>query len=251
MRLEKECIELDSRLAGALRLGILTDLHIGSPFNGLDKLEKIVIEMNASESDVVLLLGDFVIHGVTGGSFVPPEQIAAQLGRLRARYGVFGVLGNHDVWFDAARVRRALESAGVRLLEDRAARLETDAGPLWLVGVSDYWTQPHNVKAAMSDVTDRESPVIAFTHNPDVFPEMPDRVNLTVAGHTHGGQVRLPLIGAPIVPSEFGQRFAAGHIVEQGRRLYVATGVGTSILPIRFRVPPAITVLTVSRRCGA
>ncbi len=84
-----------------------------------------------------------------------------------------------------------------------------------------------------------------LTHNPDVFPKVPDRVTLTLAGHTHGGQVRLPLIGPPVVPSQFGQRFAAGHVVEGGRHLFVATGVGTSILPVRFRVPPAVTVLTL------
>ena len=86
-------------------------------------------------------------------------------------------------------------------------------------------------------------PVLLLTHNPDVFPMVPDRVALTIAGHTHGGQVRLPWIGAPIVPSRFGQRFAAGHVVEGNRHLFVATGVGTSIIPVRFRVPPAVTIL--------
>ena len=89
------------------------------------------------------------------------------------------------------------------------------------------------------------APVILLTHNPDVFPRVPQRVSVTLAGHTHGGQVALPLIGRPIVPSQFGQRYAAGHIVEGGRHLFVATGVGTSILPVRFRVPPAVVILTL------
>jgi predicted MPP superfamily phosphohydrolase len=89
-----------------------------------------------------------------------------------------------------------------------------------------------------------------MTHNPDVFPFVPDRVSLAVAGHTHGGQVRLPLVGRPVVPSRFGQRFAAGHVVEGSRHLFVATGVGTSILPVRFRVPPAVAVLTLSAVSG-
>jgi predicted MPP superfamily phosphohydrolase len=87
--------------------------------------------------------------------------------------------------------------------------------------------------------------VVLLTHNPDVFPFVPGRVALTLAGHTHGGQVRLPLIGRPVVPSQFGQRFAAGHVVEGGRHLFVATGIGTSILPVRFRVPPTVTLLTL------
>jgi predicted MPP superfamily phosphohydrolase len=92
--------------------------------------------------------------------------------------------------------------------------------------------------------------VLLITHNPDLFPEVPDRVMLTLAGHTHGGQVRLPLIGAPIVPSAYGQRFVAGHIVERGRHLFVSTGIGTSDIPVRFGVPPAIFVLTLRGGSG-
>ncbi len=97
----------------------------------------------------------------------------------------------------------------------------------------------------MSAVKSDSEPVLLLTHNPDIFPTVPERVALTLAGHTHGGQVRLPWIGTPIVPSRFGQRFAAGHVVEGGRHLFVATGVGTSIIPVRFRVPPAVTLLLV------
>jgi uncharacterized protein len=116
---------------------------------------------------------------------------------------------------------------------------------LWVAGLSDLWTGHHDLDAALSVVKDDGAPAILLTHNPDVFPRVPRRVTLTLAGHTHGGQVRLPFIGAPIVPSAFGKRYAAGHVVEDGRHLFVATGVGTSILPVRFRVPPAITLLTL------
>ena len=89
------------------------------------------------------------------------------------------------------------------------------------------------------------APLLAITHNPDVFTDMPDRVSLTLAGHTHGGQVALPLIGRPIVPSLHGQRYAAGWIVEENRHLFVTPGLGTNIIPVRFRVPPEISVLTL------
>jgi hypothetical protein len=88
-------------------------------------------------------------------------------------------------------------------------------------------------------------PVILYTHNPDIFPGVPARVSLTVAGHTHGGQVNLPLLGRPVVPSRFGQRYAFGHVEEGGRHLYVGGGVGTSIIPVRFRVPPEVVVLSL------
>jgi predicted MPP superfamily phosphohydrolase len=91
-------------------------------------------------------------------------------------------------------------------------------------------------------------PVILITHNPDVFPDVPARVRLTIAGHTHGGQVRLPLIGAPMVPSRYGQRYARGLIRENGRSLFVNTGTGVSILPVRFGVPPEVSILVLERK---
>jgi hypothetical protein len=231
---------------GTLRIAVLTDLHIGSPFNGIAKLDTIVERTNAARADIICILGDLVIQGVMGGRFVPPEQTATELKALRAPAGVFAVLGNHDGWLDHDRVRRALEQNGIRVIEESAVRTQTPAGPVWLAGISDLWTGVHDMRAALGGVND-DAPVILLTHNPDVFPEVPSRVALTLAGHTHGGQVRLPFVGRPVVPSQFGQRYAAGHVIENGRHLFVATGLGTSILPVRFRVPPAITVLTVGR----
>lgn len=229
--------------ARPLRIAILTDLHVGSPFNGIDNLRRVVDRTNAAHPDMICILGDLVIQGVPGGTFVPPEDIARELGRLTSRVGTYAVLGNHDGWLDRERVRRALAANGARVVEDTAVRVETPAGVVWVAGVSDLWTGPHDLGAALSAVTSEFEPVLLLTHNPDVFPMVPRRVALTLAGHTHGGQVRLPWIGAPIVPSRFGQRFAAGHIVEGGRHLFVATGVGTSIIPVRYRVPPAVTIL--------
>lgn len=231
--------------ARPLRIAVLTDLHVGSPFNGLDNLHRVVDLTNAAHADMVCLLGDLVIQGVLGGTAVAPEDIARELGRLQSRTGTFAVLGNHDGWLDRDRVRRALEANAIRVVEDTAVRVDTPASGVWIAGVSDLWTAPHDLGAAMSAVTSDAEPVLLLTHNPDLFPMVPARVALTIAGHTHGGQVRLPWIGAPVVPSRFGQRFAAGHIVEDGRHLFVATGVGTSIIPVRFRVPPAVTILQV------
>ena len=168
--------------------------------------------------------------------------------KLKSQAGVFGVLGNHDQWLNGARVADALRSAGVNVLEDRSMRVATPSGPIWLAGVSDFKTARHDFHAALAGIT-REAPLLVITHNPDVFPKLPDGINLTIAGHTHGGQVRIPLFGSPIVPSEYGQRFVGGHITEGKRHLYVATGIGTSIIPVRFRVPPAIALLTLASTC--
>lgn len=232
-----------------LRVAVLADLHVGSPFNGLDKLDRIVALTRHAAPDLVLLAGDYVIRGVPGGTFTPPEQVAAALARLSAPLGVWAVLGNHDWWFDAPRVRAALESAGVPVLEDAATHLDAGSCRFWLVGVGDFWEGRHDVHAALGQVTG-DDPILVFTHNPDVFPEIPASVSLTLAGHTHGGQVYIPLVGRPVVPSRYGERYAIGHVVEDGRHLFVSSGLGTSIVPVRFLVPPEVSVLSL-RGAGA
>lgn len=227
-----------------LRIAVLADLHTGSPHNDLEKLQDIVQATNRAQPDLVLLAGDFVIHGVVGGHFIEPEASARVLRSLQAPLGVYAVLGNHDWWFDGTRVRKALEAEGIPVLEDRAIPLMFHHTSIWLAGVSDFWEAAHDVRRALSGV-DETSPVIVVTHNPDVFPEIPGRVTLTIAGHTHGGQVAVPGWGRPVVPSQFGERYAIGHIVEGGRHLFVSTGIGTSILPVRFRVPPEISIMTI------
>jgi len=232
-----------SSLAG-IRAAILADLHVGSPFNGVNKLRRIVAATNASQPDIVLLPGDFVIHGVLGGRFVPPEETAAILAGLRAPLGVWACLGNHDWWFNHTRVQAALEARGIRVLEDRAVRIDRGSAHFWLAGVSDFWEGNHDVDGTLGQVEDNE-PVLAITHNPDLFPRFPSRVSLVIAGHTHGGQVWLPIFGRPVVPSGYGQRYVIGEIVEGDRHLFVSSGLGTSILPVRFLVPPEISVLAL------
>ena len=231
--------------ARPLRVTVVSDLHVGAPYYGLSRLPSTVDRINATHPDLICIAGDFVTLGVLGGHFVPPEAIARELSRLKARVGVYAVLGNHDRQFSEPRVRDALTSAGIQVLEDTAVRVATPSGPVWVAGVSDYWTGPHDIHRALAAVTDTAAPVLLITHNPDLFPRIPARVTLTIAGHTHGGQVRLPLIGSPIVTSAYGQRYVRGSVVEGGRHLFVSTGIGTSDLPVRLGVPPTIFVLTL------
>jgi len=227
-----------------LKIAILTDLHVGSPHTGLDKLHEVVERTNRESPDLVVVLGDLVINGVVGGEFVEPEPIAEELKKLRAPLGVIAVLGNHDWWTDGKRISEALQRAGLSVLENQARRVERSGKSFWVVGIADMWTRKPDIAGSLQQVED-DAPVILITHNPDIFPEVPARVSLTLAGHTHGGQVNLPLVGRPIVPSKYEQRYAMGHVVEDGRHLFVSGGVGTSIIPVRFRVPPEIVILTL------
>lgn len=242
-RLDLNIPHWNADLSG-LRIAVLADLHVGSPYNGISKLREIVELTNSANPELVLIPGDLVIQGVFGGSFVTPEDAAKVLAGLRAPLGVWATMGNHDYWLNANRVAAALENEKIGVLQDEAVRIQRGNSYFWLVGFSDFWEGPHDVRKAMRQVKDA-APVLMFTHNPDIFPMLENRFSLLIAGHTHGGQVHLPLLGRPIVPSKFGERFAVGHVVENGRHLFVSSGVGTSIFPVRFRVPPEVTVLAL------
>lgn len=232
--LQDDEVRLRDWRAPPLRVALISDLHVGSPWITLDYLERLVARTNTEKPDVVLLLGDFDINGIPGGEKVAPERWAPILGRLEAP--TYAVLGNHDWWNDHRRIRGALEAAGVDVLENEAKRL----GRWWLVGVGDSYTGHDRVARAFAGVPKGAS-VVAMTHTPDVSREIGTRADLVVAGHTHGGQVRLPWITERHLKLDYYR----GLYPVSGTSLYVTSGVGTSLLPFRFRVPPEVVILTV------
>jgi len=227
-----------------LKVGLLADLHVGSPYNGLPRLAEVVQKTNATKPDLVLLLGDYVIQGVVGGSFISPEAAAEVLSQLTSPMGTYAILGNHDWLLDADRVEKALVTAGIGVLEDDNVQLQHANCRFTLAGVSDYWEGPHDVAKALAG-HDSQLPLVVISHNPDVIQDLPSAVDYFFAGHTHGGQVDLPLLGRLIVPSEFGDRYAAGPLVGERLRGFVSSGIGTSIIPVRFRVPPEISIVSL------
>lgn len=226
------------------RIVLLSDLHVGSPYWGVSSLERLVEQVNAQKPELVLLAGDYMTNGVRFGTWVAPEVIGATLARLDAPLGVVAVLGNHDWWSGGHRVRKAFDKAGIRVLENEALAVERGGQRFFVVGLADQLTRRVQLDKALKGVSDG-APYLVLSHEPDIFTRVPERASLTLAGHTHGGQVHLPLIGRPVIPSRYGERYAAGHIVEEGRHLFVTTGVGTSVFPVRFRVAPEIALLTL------
>lgn len=241
-----------------LRLAIIADLHASDPLMPMERVEEIVALTNGLGADAILLLGDYIAShlGITRRASI--AEVARALTQLKAPLGVHAVLGNHDWWDDWAAQRRragptvthaAFRNAGIPLLENSAVRLEKNGKPFWLAGLGDQlaiWQRPrsigvHDMDKTLASVTDN-APAILMAHEPDIFPRVPDRFALTLAGHTHGGQVRL-FGWSPIVPSRYGNRYAYGHIVENGRHLVVSGGLGCSNLPVRFGVPPEIVVV--------
>jgi predicted MPP superfamily phosphohydrolase len=232
------------------RIAAVGDLHGGAPFIDERKLEEVALRITVAKPDLIVWLGDYVIHEVLGGKFMEPERVAVILSKAEALYGQIAIIGNHDHWLDSARVERAFVAAGIPFLRSQSRSLEVNGVNINLYGLDDfelvhnYWTTLREARQEWTKIP-ADEPLIVLSHSPDVFPWIPSRATLTLASHTHGGQVRLPVLGSLIVPSSFRQRFSRGHIVEEGRHLFVNPGIGTSIIPVRFGVPPEISILTL------
>ena len=236
-----------------IRIAALADVHACKPWMTIARIEEIVAAANRLEPDLVVLLGDYVcaIFGWKRG-VVPMSDWARALSGLKAPLGVFAVLGNHDWRAGGEEARAALEAHGVPVMENDVRLLRPDDGPaFWLAGLADQRVEElgrgrfvgkDDLPGTLARI-DEDSSVILLAHEPDIFPDVPHRVSLTLSGHTHGGQCRFPLIGAPVVPSRYGQRYAYGHIVEDGRHLIVSGGLGYSGLPIRIGMPPEIVLI--------
>lgn len=242
-----------------LRIAVISDLHCGGIHMGLEQIRTIVTAANLLEADLILLLGDYVTRQDRNVHGLEPDAWAAELAGLKAPLGLFAILGNHEYWDDPAMARpsigptlggSALTRAGIPLLQNDVRRLEKQGRGFWLAGVDDQlafrlgnrrYIGKDDLPGTLARVTD-DAPVLLMAHEPDIFVDVPARVALTLSGHTHGGQVRL-FGWSPYIPSRFGNRFAYGHVVEDGRHLIVSCGLGTSGPPFRLGMPPEIVLV--------
>ncbi len=248
----RQTIQIDNwpQPLDGLRIAVLSDIHVDDWFITEKKLRSIVHRTNQLQPDLIVILGDFTSGDGWVTSRVEPETFGAVLKDLRAPLGVYAVLGNHDWWFGGIKVRRGLEGNGIKVLENEVAVVNARGTSVWLVGFADLWTRPQRINDAVAPVPEGQ-PLIGLTHNPDIFPRVPQRVQLLLAGHTHGGQVRFPIIGPVIESSEYGDRWVSGHVFEENHHLFVTTGIGTSIIPVRFGLPPEIVLLTLKSGSGS
>jgi len=231
-----------------LSIHVIADLHAGGPNMTARHINEVVEIANLESADLVLLLGDYFATHRFVTERVPPPVWAAALARLESRLGTWAVFGNHDWWHDIAGVRAAFGRVGIPTLENRAVLLGNSGRQFWLAGLGDQLAHPlgHARFRGIDDLpgtlaqVNSDHPVILAAHEPDIFTKVPDRVSLTIAGHTHGGQIRVPFLWERFVPSAYGARFAYGHIIERGRHMIVSGGLGVSHIPVRIGVPPEI-----------
>jgi len=226
----------DEKLRG-IRAVLAGDFHI-KPYQE-NRLKYVIKKINAQNPDIVFLIGDYVNMHEDESSF-PIAKIAERLAEIRPSNKVFTVLGNHDYYKDGRKIKKALSSHGITVLENQSRYVRVKDKLVCVSGIEDLITGFPNVNKALRYSV---SPTIFLTHQPDIFYKVPEKVNLILAGHTHGGQINFPFYGSVIVPSIYGTRFDKGFFNENGRKMIVTKGIGTSILPVRFCCFPEIVVI--------
>ncbi|HEY2746134.1 MAG TPA: metallophosphoesterase [Polyangia bacterium] len=239
-RLRRRIVRIDG-LPPALdgyRIGQLSDIHCG-PHTPATRVRRWVERLNALDLDLMTVTGDLITHG---SSHV--AAVADALGGLRARDGVFACMGNHDYFTDGEALIDELERAGLVVLRNRGVTVEHGGAKLYVAGVDDTWSARHDVARALAD-RPLGAPAILLAHDPNLFPEASERdVELTLSGHTHGGQLAVPGVRR-LSLARFITRFTAG-LYRRGRStLYVNRGAGTTGPPVRLGAPAELAVLTL------
>ncbi|HRI03496.1 MAG TPA: metallophosphoesterase [Pyrinomonadaceae bacterium] len=212
----------------------LSDTH-HSPFTGLEHIERAVKIANRLRPDMFLLTGDYVSHD---REYIAP--VAAALGRLKSRYGTYACLGNHDHWTDAELVTELFRGEGINVLVNQGFRFETRRGSFWIAGVDDYMVGKTDVPASLRGSFPDEMKLL-LAHNPIIFREAARYgVDLTLSGHTHGGQIKLRDDEKRILPQ---RKLKAGLHTRRNSQIYITRGIGTVVVPMRYQCPPEISLL--------
>jgi uncharacterized protein len=222
-----------------LRIAVITDPHLGI-FKGREWLDKVVDRVNALDPDLVIVGGDIAANAAGLEELEP-------LKRMKSRLGNYAVLGNYDYQTGAVEVRKRIESYGVEVLTNESVPIDIGGKKVSLIGLDDFWYGRPDWDRALAGIPD-DAVRILVSHNPDVAPQAEaDGIELTIAGHTHGGQIRLPFIG-PLtrLPVLIGQRFDKGLFNFGPMRLFISPGVGESGARARLFCPPEISLLSVT-----
>lgn len=230
----------------AVTIAFLSDTHVNqsgmASAIGVERLSAIADRVNRLGPDIVVLGGDYIATTGAPGD-VPFAAAVAPFSRLTAPLGVYAVVGNHDCQEPentSSTMKAALRAAGVRPLVNEIAV----AGPVMLAGLDDLWCGASDIGTADRAIgAAGDRPVVLVSHNPDVFPQVLEDVSLTLAGHTHAGQIVPPFMEAPVSVSRFGNRYRYGLIREGGRRMIVTSGIGG--MPFRWNAEPEIVLVTL------
>ena len=249
LRVHEETLTLTNWSANLdnFKIVAVSDIHGGSQSVDGARIRTLVETINRQNPDLIVLLGDYVsqTRGRSSDLKMPSAEIAESLKGLQAKYGVYAIIGNHDWWYNEAKITGEFEAAGITILDNETKQISVGGETVTLWGIEDFWKKRRVPLEPFDQIAEKKN-IIALTHNPDSFDQTPPEVALMLAGHTHGGQVRIPFYGAPITVSQ--RKYYTDHLVENDHDVYITSGFGTTGPPFRFLTPPEIAVLTLKSR---
>jgi uncharacterized protein len=228
-----------------LRIVFVADFHAGSYSGDVARLTAIMAEAQGHHPDLVLYGGDYMNMAPVGGGRIAPRVIAGLLGRIEAPLGRFAVLGNHDYDYGAAEIAAAIRDRGITVLDDELRALSHEGATFDLLGIPDAHSDRDAAQSVIRGLSP-QCPTLILTHDPHWFRYVRAPAHMMLSGHTHGGQIRLPYFGAFINMSRAPLRWSYGHVVENGRHLFVTAGIGTSAIPLRIGAPPDYAVIEIN-----
>ena len=227
-----------------LKIALIADVHAIWPWMTPRHIKRIITKTNELKPDLILLLGDYVSTHPFG---IQPNAVESYslYNELQSKCGTYSVIGNHDLHGSVGWLE-ALRNSDIPLLENEAIKLNCNGQDFWLAGLEDLWWQDADIKKTLDYVKD-DDPIILMMHNPDSFVDVPNNIALSVAGHTHAGQIRFPILVSveSVVPSKYGKRFEYGHIKNDNKDLVVSGGLGTTGIPLRFMNPPEVVIVNL------
>ncbi len=232
-RVEITLPRLPKKLDG-LKIIHLSDIH-HSPFTNLQHIERAVKIANRLKPDMFILTGDYVSHE---NKYIAP--VAQTLGTLSSEFGTYACLGNHDHWTDPALVVKKFQDAGIRMLVNEGFRFEARGASFWLGGVDDHMVGKTDLAATLKGSFPDEMKLL-LAHNPIIFRQATRfGVDLTLSGHTHGGQIKVRDPEKRLLPK---RKLTSGLHQRKDSQIYITRGIGTVVLPIRYQCPPEISFL--------
>ena len=231
-----------SKNLNGLKVALVADIHYAGGAIENWRVDNIIKKTNDAKPDIIILLGDYMQAGSRRNINV--DFLSKRLKRLSAPLGVYAIFGNHDSYIPRNFVRDMLTKANIVVLENSNTKVSTPKGDFYLSAIADITTQNHFYTLAFKNIP-QNAPTIFLSHTPDGFKYSPDSAKITFSGHTHGGQIKLPRIGAIFVNLKY-DRIGEGKLERNGKTLYVSRGLGTSRISVRLLCPPTITIATIS-----
>ena len=226
-----------------IKIAVVSDIHAGNWFLEHKRTKRILDAVNAQNPDIILFLGDYT-NGYFYQSSLNKDELQKYLSQFKAKIAKFGILGNHDAFLGDKYISDVLKNAGITPIINSNEKVSTKYGDIYIAGIADPQFMSYSYRDCLRNIPEK-APIIFLTHNPAVAREIPHRVDLVLAGHTHGGQIRLPFWGNLFPIKEVPRERVAGLCYFNNHTIYTSMGLGTSRFPVRYFCIPEFTILRI------